>query len=89
MQPQLAVGTETDHNRSIGMSDDPAAAMQAEQREPGRQLRHRAIESDLLPGVSHSPWSPPATDTATFAALLRAKEKASERWNSRFCRTQR
>ena len=67
VQPQHPPG-EADHDGAVGVGEDPVDVAEAEQLEPVR----RAARS------RQSPWSPPATETATRGAPCRANELTSE-----------
>jgi len=85
------------HHCLIGMGHHTLDIFQAERHQPLRQtvLKQKTLIrvpayrlTGRLPPL-HSPWSPPATDTATFGAPFRPKENLSEGMNCRSAETQR
>ena len=80
MDPDGPIGADADHHGAVGVGEDAGDVAEAKLTEPlGEVIRQAA----------HSPWSPPAIDTATLGAPARAKLKASEGWNRRSFDSQR
>ena len=98
MEPERTPA-QAEHHRAVGVSENLIHLCQPELSKPGGEpiLKQKALLCSYhlprCPAASltglQSPWSPPATDTATFGAPLRAKENLSDGMNWRSADTQR
>src|SRR3954454_2311449 len=84
MQPERTP-TQAEHDSAVGVREHLVDFSQPQLPEPGGEP---ILEQETLLRC-HSPWSPPATDTATFGAPLLAKENLSDGMNCRSAETQR
>jgi hypothetical protein len=79
VEPEYSPNPQAYHDGPIRVGDDPIYIPKSEESKP-------AFEGTRF---VHGPWSPPATETATWGRAVRAKEEVSDRRKRRVETSQR